>query len=109
MRELAIAVLIGLASYRAWAFLALDTITVRLRALLFFRDPPAGDFRRLGRVGYYYWMCPWCLGAWITAGITIVTNATIDGGVGAPLLVFGAAAALTALIGERDSRLMETD
>lgn len=108
MRELALALLIGLASYRAWALLALDTITLPIRARMFFRDPGAGEFRRLGRVAYYYWTCAWCLGTWVTAGITLLADLMIDGGVPAPVLVFTGAAAVTALLGSNDDRLMES-
>lgn len=102
MTLLAYVLVIGLASYRAWRFLALDTITAQMRAWMFFRDPTNGQFRRYGRVAHYYWTCPWCLGAWITALFTLLTDLIVDGGVPAPLLVFAAASAITGIAGVND-------
>jgi len=99
LRELAFTVLIALASYRAWALIALDTITKPIRKRLLKADSWLD----------LWWRCPWCAGTWITAAITILTDQLADGGVASPVLVFGAATALTALLGGNDSRLMESD
>lgn len=92
---IAITLLIGFASFRIWRFLAEDTITASARAYVFFHE----DECRFP-VTYYFWTCPWCLGTWITAAVTLVTDLVVDGGIPMPLLVFGAAAAVTGILGE---------
>ena len=101
MRELAYAVLIAFASYRLWAFIALDTITRSIRVKLF----KNGRHRWLKE----WWTCPWCAGSWITAGVTWLTDIVVDGGVIAPVLVGIAAASGTALLGGNDDRLLSSD
>jgi hypothetical protein len=105
MRELALAALIAFASYRVWAFIALDEITRPIRARIF------NEVR--SEKSLYKWlklwlMCPWCSGTWIAAGITILTDLLINGGVAAPVLVFAGAAAGTAILGGNDDRLMDS-
>jgi hypothetical protein len=99
MRELAFAVLIAFASYRVWAFIALDTITKPLRLRVLKDD----SWLKI------WWKCPWCAGTWITAAITILVVLLVDGGIGAPVLVGVAAAAGTAILGGNDDRLMDSD
>jgi UDP-N-acetylmuramyl pentapeptide phosphotransferase/UDP-N-acetylglucosamine-1-phosphate transferase len=106
MTALAYAVLIAFASYRTWALLALDTITIRPRRWLF---TEARDDKRVYRWLKLFLKCPWCAGAWITFAITLATDLTVDDGVPAPVLVAVAAAAGTALLGGNDDRLMESD
>lgn len=106
MRELAFAVLIAFASYRAWALIALDEITRPLRQKLF---TEVRDEKTLYKWLKLWLKCPWCAGTWITAVITILIVIFVEGGVGAPVLVFTAAAAGTALLGGNDSRLMDSD
>lgn len=48
-------VLVGLVAYRIWRFIALDKLGDRI-----FGDRFAGEF----------FMCPWCLGFWITGAVT---------------------------------------
>ena len=99
MREVTFAVLIAFASYRVWAFVALDTITKPLRLRVLKKDSWLD----------IWWRCPWCAGTWITAAITVLVVLLVDGGVGAPVLVGTAAAAGTAILGGNDDRLMDSD
>lgn len=111
MTELAYAVLIAFASYRLWALLSLDTVTIAIRRkILYDRLSPLSDVDVQPRNStfLYFWMCPWCLGTWITALITILADVLIAGGIAAPVLVFAAAAAGTGLLGGNDDRLMES-
>jgi Protein of unknown function (DUF1360) len=103
MRELAFAILIGAASYRIWALIALDTITKPARLKLF---NEVRHERKLFKWLRLWLMCPWCAGSWITAIVTVLTVVIVAGGVAAPVLVGVAAAALTALLGGNDDRLM---
>jgi hypothetical protein len=109
------AALIGWFSYRLWRFLAVDVITIRFRARLFGIKIVVDDPAELGEAPkaedeaearwpklFHMWHCPWCLGfhlAWMT---TVVTDVVIDGGLPAPGLVAGAAAAVTGLLGAND-------
>jgi hypothetical protein len=100
------AILIAFASYRLWALIALDEITRKARVWIF------KEVRAEKKIVYWLhlWLkCPWCAGTWMTALITVITDKAITGGIGAPVLVFGAAAAGTALLGGNDDRLMESD
>lgn len=106
MHELAYAVLIAFASYRVWAFIALDTITKPLRVWLF---TEVRDEKKLYKWLKLWLKCPWCAGSWITAAITILVVLLVDGGVAAPVLVGVAAAAGTAILGGNDDRLMDSD
>lgn len=106
MRELAFAILIAFASYRVWAFIALDTITKPLRVRLF--DEVRNE-KKLYKWLNLWLKCPWCAGSWITAVITILVVLLVDGGIGASVLVGVAAAAGTALLGGNDDRLMDSD
>lgn len=99
LSALAFAVVIALASYRTWALIALDEITAPLRRPLARRDNWLYRFVR----------CPWCLGFWITVGATALTDALVADGIPAPVLVGAAAAAGTALLGQRDERLMTAE
>lgn len=99
MESLAYAVLIAFASYRVWAFIALDTITKPLRVRVL-KDE---SWLKI------WWKCPWCAGSWITAAITVLVVLLVDGGVAAPVLVGVAAAAGTAILGGNDDRLMDSD
>ena len=105
MREITFAILIAFASYRVWALIALDEITRKARVWLFH------EVR--AEVKIYKWlklwlMCPWCAGTWITAVITFAADRLARDGFGVPVLVFGAAAAGTALLGGNDDRLMDS-
>jgi hypothetical protein len=99
MRELAYAILLAWASYRAWRLIAVDTITKSLRERLFTearRDKHLYEYARL-------WLsCPWCAGTWITAVFTFATDRLVDGGIPAPLLIFAAAAAGCGMLGGHD-------
>lgn len=106
LAALAAAVLIAWLSYRAWALLALDTITIRPRRWLF---TEARDDRRVYKWLKLFLKCPWCAGFWITVVVTVLADVLIDGGVPMPVLVGGAAAAGTALLGGNDDRMMESD
>jgi hypothetical protein len=106
MHELAFAALIAFASYRVWAFIALDSITKPLRVRIF---TEAREDKSLYRWLKIWLKCPWCAGTWITAAITILVVLLVDGGVAAPVLVGTAAAAGTAILGGNDDRLMESD
>lgn len=99
MEPLIYAILIAFASYRVWAFIALDTITKPLRLRVLKKD----SWLEI------WWKCPWCAGTWITAAITILVVLLVDGGIGAPVLVGAAAAAGTAILGGNDDRLMDSD
>lgn len=106
MRELAFSIVIAFAAYRAWALMALDTITKPLRKRLF---TEVRDEKTLYRWLKLWLRCPWCAGAWVTALITIMTDKIIRHGIPSPVLVFAAAAAGCALLGGNDDRLMEED
>ena len=106
LAALAAAVLIAWLSYRAWALMALDTVTIKLRRRIF---TEAREDRRVYKWLKLFWKCPWCAGFWITVVVTILADIFIDGGVPMPVLVGGAAAAGTALLGGNDDRLMESD
>lgn len=97
---------IAWASYRVWALLALDTILIKFRWRIF---TEARQDRRVYKWLKLFWKCPWCAGAWITFGITAVTNLFVAGGIPAPVLVALAAAAGTALLGGNDDRMNESD
>lgn len=63
---LVMALVLGLAGYRAWRIVALDSITERPRMWLLGRDGRVAEW--LGDM----LLCPWCLGFWITGGMTFV-------------------------------------
>lgn len=46
--------------------------------------------------------CPWCTGVWLGAGITWLTDATVRGGLPAPVLVWATAAATAGWLGKAD-------
>jgi hypothetical protein len=109
------AILIGWFAYRLWRLLAVDVLTLRLRARLFGIKITIDDPAELGEPLepedeaearwprlFHMWHCPWCLGFWLAIGITIATDIVIDGGLPAPVLVAGAAAAVTGLLGAND-------
>ena len=106
LAALAAAVLIAWCSYRAWALMALDTITIKLRRRVF---TEARQDRRVYKWLKLFWKCPWCAGFWVTVVVTVLTDVLVDGGLPAPALVLGAAAAGTALLGGNDNRMMESD
>jgi hypothetical protein len=109
------ALLIGWFSYRLWRLLAVDVITIRFRAWLFGIKITIDDPAELGEAPeaddeaearwpklFHMWHCPWCLGTWLAIAITIATDVIVDGGVAAPVLVAGTAAAVTGLLGAND-------
>lgn len=106
LAALAAAVLIAWGSYRAWAVIALDEISRKIRQRVFDETKRFPTFRKWLKL---WWMCPWCAGTWITVGITILTDRLVDGGLPAPVLVAVAAAAGTALLGGNDERLMTAE
>lgn len=84
---LAETVLIGLASYRLWRLVAVDTILDKPRDWLLVRVP-----------GYIETLitCPWCLGSWVAFGVTWATDAVV--GLRMPVLAaLGAAVVVGAL------------
>lgn len=106
LAALSAAVLIAFASYRAWALMALDTITIKFRRRIF---TEAREDRRVYKWLKLFWKCPWCAGFWVTVLITVLADIFISDGVPMPVLVGGAAAAGTALLGGNDDRMMESD
>lgn len=68
MGELVLAaLLIGVAGFRVWRLAARDQITEPLRAPIIQRSD------RRGWAWVLDWLtCPWCSGAWITGGITVI-------------------------------------
>lgn len=112
MREVSYAIVIAAASYRLWAFIALDTITLGARRAFLFKrlsDDNKVDREPRSRIVLYFVMCPWCLGSWITAAVTLIADVTIANGLPAPVLIGVAAATGTALLGGNDDRLMASD
>lgn len=94
---LSAAVLIGLASAALWRLMAVDVISKSLRMRLW----GEGDPESRARAWLKAWgKCPWCAGAWITAVITILVDATTS--LPLPVLVFGAARFVTGWIGSKD-------
>lgn len=92
MNPLTALVLIGLASYRVWRLVAIDTFppvkAVRVRVV---RWPWATELVT----------CPWCAGTWITAAVTWATWAWTNG-FAAPVLVGAAAATVVGLVAQHD-------
>ena len=103
MSELSYAILIAFASYRVWAFIALDEITKPVRKWLF---NEIRSEKKLFKWVKLWLMCPWCAGSWITAAVTLIVDVAVTNGLPAPVLVGVAAAAGTALLGGNDDRLM---
>lgn len=97
---LGFAAVIAFASYRVWAFIALDSITEPIRKKVI-----GGTRGRAREYVKLWWMCPWCAGSWITLAVTFLVRKRIP----APLLVGVAAAAGTALLGGNDDRLMAAE
>jgi hypothetical protein len=97
---LAAALTIGLASVGAWRVIAVDVITKPLRVWFFNETRDEANGRLYGWLKKWY-KCPWCAGAWITAAITIATDAIV--GLPMPVLVFAAARYVTGWIGSKDS------
>lgn len=106
LSPLAAAALIGWCAYRAWALLALDTITLKVRQRIF---TEARQDRRVYKWLKLFWKCPWCAGFWINVVIVVLTARWANGGLPVPLLVLGAASAVTAQLGIRDERGFESD
>ena len=102
LAALAAAVLIAWCSYRAWALMALDTITIKLRRRVF---TEARQDRRVYKWLKLFWKCPWCAGFWVTSGVTFLMRRRVPSWV----VVLWAAAAGTALLGGNDDRLHESD
>lgn len=82
------ALLIGVASYRLWRLLAVDTITEAPRDWVLVRLPQWVDDMT---------MCPWCAGSWLAFGVTWLTDTTI--GLRMPVLVGLAAAVVVGWLG----------
>lgn len=80
--------LMALAAYRAWRLLALDTILDRPREAL---------LERMGDKTADFISCPWCAGAWLSAGVLAVTAQFTS--VPLPFLQWAAVSALVGLIG----------
>lgn len=57
-------ILLGLAGFRLWRLAAVDTITYPLHSRL--RESTHPVVQWIDSL----WSCPWCLGFWITAGLT---------------------------------------
>lgn len=81
-------VLIGLASYRLWRLIAVDTITEKPRDWVLVRLPQWVDDLV---------SCSWCAGSWLAFGVTWLTDATI--GLRMPILVGLAASVLVGVLG----------
>lgn len=92
MTYLAWAVLIALASYRAWRLIAMDQITEPLRAPLVASDSRVAVWA-LDLIG-----CPWCLGWWLAGVATALATAHNDWGLIESALVWLAASTLTGWI-----------
>lgn len=91
---LALALLIGLAAFRAWRFLAVDTLIDKWRHAYFRRFPPNNQYRQYDRIVQPDgkrgpWIitgklvrpisklgvlvdCPWCSSVWFAAAITAI-------------------------------------
>lgn len=106
LEALAFAVTIAWASYRVWALIALDTLTIGIRRRIF---TEVDESRRVRKWLKLWLKCPWCAGAWVTIAVTVATDVIVDGGIPAPVLVGAAACAGTALLGGNDDRMMEGD
>lgn len=101
---LAASLLVGLASYAIWRFIAVDVLTKGIRKRLF-------SDKHLERT-FYQWLkiwlqCPWCAGAWITALVTLSVDIFAEHGLPVPLLVFAAARAITGWVGAHDEDYQE--
>lgn len=82
-------VLLALAAYRAWRFLALDTLPLIAGPRDRVEDAIAGRFGEDWADGI---KCAWCLGAWCCIGVFIAADVY---GVSIPLPVVQIAAAST--------------
>lgn len=109
MSSITATLLIGVAAYRLWRLLALDVITMPIRAWLFNIDPDDDTVEPRFVFALSFLRCPWCLGSWIAAGLTIAADTVLADGVAEPALVGIAAAAVTGMIGSRDPDQMYGD
>lgn len=80
---------LGLAAYRIWRLVALDSITQRLRESTIDEGP-----EWVGQLLY----CPWCLGSWVAFAATWLADVVI--GVPAPVAVALGAAVVVGALGE---------
>lgn len=99
LEALAASIVIGLASAAIWRAMAVDVVTKKVREWLWGEDAPDTTFRNWLKA---WGKCPWCAGAWITVGITLLTDHLVEGGLPAPLLVMAAARYVTGWIGSQD-------
>ncbi len=95
---LVVAVLIGAASYRLWRLAALDQITEPLRAPIVASERPVVRWLADGL------LCPWCLGAWIVAAMTLLWSSVVGFESWVVAVAVGAAAsAVTGMLGRVDT------
>jgi len=86
-------VLVALSCYRITRLVTRDRITLRLRRAI---DGRLGDTSTWG----YFVRCPWCVGAWVAAGVVFAVDA--DVGLRLPLLYWLAVSAVIGLLGVLD-------
>ena len=79
-------VVMALASFRLWRFIAEDKVPGYPIQVWASKRPAVGNFV----------MCPWCLGAWLSAAVVAVTDALV--GIPMPVMQWLAVSALVGLI-----------
>jgi hypothetical protein len=87
-----VSLLIGLASYRIWRLIAIDTITAPLRRPI----KPGSWVDQLVS-------CAWCLGFWITIAITFALDQFLP--IPVPFLIAAVASVFTAAVDQLLTRL----
>lgn len=95
---ISLTVVLGLTSYRLTRLITTDTF------------PPVQGFRRWVRRrtaraeddGWQYELitCPWCMGAWISGALVLITDLFVS--VPYPWLMWGVVATITGFIGQYD-------
>lgn len=100
MNLIAWTLILGLAGFRLWRLLAVDTITEPLHGRINAAQTRAGHWLNT------MWSCPWCFGFWLTAALTWTVWALAHPYtlVEAILLTF-AASTVTGLTATIDARL----
>lgn len=93
--------MIGLAAFRLWRLLAIDSITEPIHGRINALTTPAGQWLN------QLWSCPWCLGFWISAALTWGTWWAITPySIAEAILITFAASTITGLTARLDERTM---
>lgn len=109
MNELGWSILIGLAAFRLWRLWAVDSISAFVREPIHRLLVPEAANRINGipvvevsswrARAWELFTCLWCSGSWCALALTAAADRAV--GVGAPVLVALAAAAVTGIVGAR--------